>query len=398
MQDRRLSLRAHSPQNEDAEPAARLPRGPSRKRGRRAALKNETGFRLAIATTAADKTAQAYLPDFCAAGTLLVVVLVAELVAIVLTLAGNPAPGTFLVELSKLSLYVLWLALLSAAVLCRIRPRVEQLGKTQAFVISFLLLEVLCLLLAEATWQLTGGLDDVVVIQDSHGSFLLRTFAISSIVIALAMRYLYVASEWRRSIVLEAQSRISALQALIRPHFLFNSMNTIAALTRSDPRRAEEAVEDLADLMRANLGGPRDRVTLEDELEVTAIFQRIEKLRLGDRLVVRWDVEDLPMQALIPSLTIQPLVENAIYHGVESLAEGGEVVISGRQQGERVVMEIRNPRPKGDTPRRDGNRMALANIRQRFQLAYGSRGSVAVDEGESTFAVRLEFPLDEKPS
>lgn len=361
-------------------------------------MKNETGLRLAIATTAADKTAQAYLPDFCAAGTLLVVVLVAELVAIVLTLAGNPAPGTFLVELSKLSLYVLWLALLSAAVLCRIRPRVEMLGKTQAFVISFLLLEVLCLLLAEATWQLTGGLDGVVVIQDTHGHFLLRTFAISSIVIALAMRYLYVASEWRRSIVLEAQSRISALQALIRPHFLFNSMNTIAALTRSDPRRAEEAVEDLADLMRANLGGSRDRVTLEDELEVTAIFQRIEKLRLGDRLEVRWEIDDLPMRALIPSLTIQPLVENAIYHGIESLPAGGEVVLRGRQQGERVVIEIRNPRPRGNGPRREGNRMALSNIRQRFELAYGSRGSVAVDEGDASFAVRLEFPLEERPS
>lgn len=350
---------------------------------------------MAIAASTVDKTPQAYLPDFCAAGPLLVVVLVGELVAIVLTLASNPAPGMFLVELSKLSLYVLWLALLGAAVLCRVRARVELLGKTQAFVISFLLLEALCLILAETTWQLTARIGDGVVIQGGHGSFLLRTVTISSIVIALAMRYLYVASEWRRSIVLEAQARISALQALIRPHFLFNSMNTIAALTRSDPRRAEEAVEDLADLMRANLGGPKDRVTLREELELTALYQRIEKLRLGDRLKVRWDVEDVPMRTLLPSLSIQPLVENAIYHGIELLPEGGEVTVRGRCDGERVTIEIVNPRPAGTMRRREGNQMALENIRQRFELAYGTRASVTVEEEDNRFSVTLGFPLDE---
>ena len=137
------------------------------------------------------------------------------------------------------------------------------------------------------TYQLTRIYGEAVIINESHAGFILRTFAISSIVIALAMRYLYISSEWRRSIVLEAQARISALQALIRPHFLFNSMNTIASLTRTDPGRAEEAVEDLADLLRANLGGPKDRTTLKEELEVAAIYQRIEKLRLGERLNVR---------------------------------------------------------------------------------------------------------------
>jgi len=352
---------------------------------------------LARATIAVEKDAQAYLPDFCSAGTILVVVLVSALVAIVLTLAGSPVSGTFLVELAETSLFVLWLALLSAAVLCRIRGWVEAFGKTQAFVISFLLLEILCLLLAEAAWQLTGRFSQAII-ADSHGGFLLRTFAISSIVIALAMRYLYVSSEWRRSIVLEAQSRISALQALIRPHFLFNSMNTIAALTRSDPHRAEEAVEDLADLLRANLGGPKDRSTLKDELEVAGIYQRIEKLRLGDRLNVRWEVDDLPMNALLPNLTIQPLIENAIYHGVESVPDGGEVVVTGRKLGDRLAIEIRNPVEKGAKRLREGNRMALSNIRQRFELAYGTRADVDIHEGDNCFSIRLEFPFDEDSS
>ena len=132
---------------------------------------------MAKAITAIDREAQAYLPDFCAAGTLLVVVLVAVLVAIVLTLAGNPASGTFLVELAETSLFVLWLALLSAAVLCRIRGWVEGFGKTQAFVITFILLLVVCMLLAEAAFQLTGRFSNAII-ADSHGGFLLRTFLI----------------------------------------------------------------------------------------------------------------------------------------------------------------------------------------------------------------------------
>ena len=342
-----------------------------------------------------DRGSQAYLPDFCAAGTVLVIILVATLVAIMLTLASRPAPHTFLSELGGLAMYIVWLALLGTALMCRIRPWAEKLGKTQAFVISFLLLEILCLLVAELTWWLTGIFGEFVIIADSHGGFLLRTFAISSIIIALAMRYLYISSEWRRSIVVEAQSRISALQALIRPHFLFNSMNTIASLIRSDPVRAEEAVEDLADLLRANLGSAQNRTSLKEELEVAAIYQRIEKLRLGDRLHVRWKVGDLPMRALIPSLTIQPLLENAIYHGIEALPEGGEVTVTGARNGDDLEIEISNP-VAGDTERRTGgNRMAMANIRQRFALAYGNRADVRVDETDDRYSVRLRFPFDE---
>ncbi len=342
-----------------------------------------------------DKEAQAYLPDFCAAGAIFVVVLVAELVAILLTLAAHTTPGTFLTELAKMSMFILWLALLSAAILCKIRPWVEKFGDTQAFVFSFLLLELLSLVFAEITYQLTRIYGEAVIINESHAGFILRTFAISSIVIALAMRYLYISSEWRRSIVLEAQARISALQALIRPHFLFNSMNTIASLTRTDPSRAEEAVEDLADLLRANLGGPKDRTTLKEELEVAAIYQRIEKLRLGDRLKVRWNVSELPMRALIPSLTIQPLLENAIYHGIELLPDGGEVIVNGVRSDDSLEIEILNPVPLDTSGSKDGNQMALANIRQRFELAYGAAATVEVQESDDAYSVKLRFPYEE---
>lgn len=348
---------------------------------------------MASATDLPDQQTQAYLPDFCAPATILVVLLVAELVAIVLTLAGQVSPGSFLTELAKMSLYVLWLALLSCAVLCTARRWVEQSGKTLAFVVAFFILLLLCVVLAEVAWQITLQFGEAVIIDDSHAGFLLRNVAISAIVIALAMRYLYVASEWRRSIVLEAQARISALQALIRPHFLFNTMNTIAALVRSAPESAEQAVEDLSDLLRANLNNTQNRTALRDELEVAAIYQRIEKLRLGDRLSVKWQMGELPMQALIPSLTLQPLLENAIYHGIEQLPDGGEVRITGKRAGEQLQIDIRNPRA-ATGQREDGHGMALANIRQRFELAYGKQAVVEVEEDADSYNVRLLFPYE----
>ena len=350
---------------------------------------------MTAASDSDTRETQAYLPDFCAAGAVFIVVLIAELIAILLTLAAHNTPGLFLVDLARNSLFILWLAILACVVMCLFRSRLESSGKTRAFVLSFILLQLLCLLLAEISYQMAWRFPDFISIRGTHGDFMLRTFAISSIVFALSMRYLYVSSEWRRSIVLEAQARISALQALIRPHFLFNSMNTIASLTRTDPRQAEEAVEDLSDLLRANLGGSGDRTTLKAELEVAAIYQRIEKLRLGERLNVRWEVRDLPMRALIPSLTIQPLLENAIYHGIELLPEGGDVIVSGKRDDDFLDISISNPVAEGEKRAKGGNQMALENIRQRFELAYGNRATVDVDDSASAFAVRLRFPYEE---
>lgn len=338
---------------------------------------------------------QAYLPDFCSAGSVFIVVMVAELLAILLTLASSPESGRFMIELAKTSLFVLWLALLSSLVMCAFRDQLESAGKTRAFTLSFVVLLLLSLALAEIAWQITRAFSDLAIINDTHAGFLVRTFAISAIIIALAMRYLYVSSEWRRSVVLEAQARISALQALIRPHFLFNSMNTIASLTRSNPRQAEEAVEDLSDLLRANLGGSGDRTTLKSELEVAAIYQRIEKLRLGDRLNVRWDVSALPMRALIPSLVIQPLLENAIYHGIESLPDGGDVIVTGKRDGDYLTITVTNPVAATTSRSRSGNKMAMTNIQQRFELAYDARAHVHVDEDDDTFSVQLRFPYEE---
>jgi len=230
-----------------------------------------------------------------------------------------------------------------------------------------------------------------------HWPFLLRNAGIALIVMALLLRYFFVTHQWQKQVRAEALSRIQALQARIRPHFLFNSMNTIAALTRSDPKRAEEAVEDLADLFRATLRDSHSPLRLKEELELTRIYQRIEALRLGSRLDVRWDVAALPMRAFVPGLTVQPLLENAIYHGIEPLENGGTVTISGRVVDGEVEIIVSNPVAEVAAPGgpRAGNRLALDNIRQRLDLAYGGRGSLTVEQTPSRYQVTVRFPYAE---
>ncbi len=343
-----------------------------------------------------------FLPDFCAAGTVLAVVLIAELVALLLTIARQPIGESFWIELARISLFLLWIALTSAAVLCRSRAWLAPMSVVKSSAIMLVLLVLTVATLSEVVFRLgqvwgAGTSGAASLFPAEHGRFLLGNVAIGFIVSALTLRYFYVASEWKRSVELEARSRIRALQARIRPHFLFNSMNTIAALTRSDPARAEEAVEDLADLFRANLSETRSHITLKEELEVARIYQRIEQLRLGERLKVSWDVAELPMRALVPSLLVQPLLENAVYHGIEALPAGGTIMVSGRFDGDTIELELTNPVPLGtNRSERAGNRLALDNIRERLELAWPGRSAVSVDDAGQRYRVTLTFPFQER--
>jgi two-component system sensor histidine kinase AlgZ len=343
-----------------------------------------------------------YLPDFCATQTVLAVVLISELVAIVLTLARQELEHGFWIDLARTSLFLLWIGLSSATVLCYSRPVLARLSVARASLISLALLVAVTLLISEVTFWLGRmwfeGLESGVgtLFPTDHASFLLRNLFIAFIVSALALRYFFVAHEWRRNVEMKAKSRIDALQARIRPHFLFNSMNTIAALTRSNPAQAEEAVEDLADLFRANLKETRGRIPLKEELEVARLYQRIEELRLGGRLKVAWDIDALPLATLVPSLVVQPLLENAIYHGIEPLAEGGTVVVSGARKGDLIELRVSNPLPTSPAgPTRSGNRIALDTIRERLELAYPGRARVEVANTGAEYQVTLTFPLVE---
>jgi two-component system sensor histidine kinase AlgZ len=233
---------------------------------------------------------------------------------------------------------------------------------------------------------------------DSHWTFLARNAGITFVVTALALRYFYVTHEWRHNVELQAKARVHALQARIRPHFLFNSMNTIAALTRSNPARAEEAVQDLADLFRANLNEKRNQISLAEEIDVARTYQRMEQLRLGDRLSVEWKIDSLPTDALVPGLTLQPLLENAIYHGIEPRSDGGVVTVTGEFNKGMITIVVRNPVPLANLTVRDGNRLALANIKERLELMYGERATVKAGRFDDQYIVTLRFPFTAAPA
>ncbi len=338
-----------------------------------------------------------FLPDFCHPRAVLAVVLIFELIALMLAL-GRPNAPEFLTDLARLSLFAQWLGLTGAALLCSTRPRLARLPVAAAMAVIFaLLMSNTAFFSALAIWlgrhQRSIGLDAALFPVDQW-HFLLRNEAMCVIVTALLLRYFFVAHQWRHHVRAEARSRIDALQARIRPHFLFNSMNTIAALTRTDPARAEEAVEDLADLFRATLRDSDRPLTVEQELELARNYLRIEQLRMGRRLAVVWDVGEVPTAAKIPSLTLQPLLENAIYHGIEPLDAGGTVTVTGRVEAGRLVFRVANPLRSDRTARRGGNGLALDNIRQRLRLAYGQDGVLEVTPGEEHFEVVVRFPLE----
>jgi two-component system sensor histidine kinase AlgZ len=338
-----------------------------------------------------------FLPDFCASPAVLAVVLISELVAIIFAIARQGLHGNFLVDLAGSSLFLLWIGLTCAGVLCRTRPWLQTMSPARASTIAILLLVATIGIISELVFQLgdlwSRNLAKNVIFPRDHAAFLLRNLAVGFIVSALALRYFYVSAEWKRSVEMEALARIHALQARIRPHFLFNSMNTIAALTRSNPERAEQAVEDLADLFRASLSDATSRISLKDELDIARTHQRIEKLRLGERLEVFWDVDTVPMSTQVPSLIVQPLLENAVFHGIEMLPRGGRVSITARCVDDLVHLEVRNPVP--DQPgygEREGNRIALENIRQRLELAWPGRARVETEQKNGEFCARLIFP------
>ena len=188
-----------------------------------------------------------------------------------------------------------------------------------------------------------------------------------------------------------AEARLQALQARIRPHFLFNSLNAVLALIRRDPQRAERTLEDLADLFRTLMSDARQFVRLADELALLERYAEIEQLRLGERLRITWELDGAPDDALLPPLVLQPLLENAVYHGVEPATEAAEVLVRIERRGNRVLALIENPYIEAEAARA-GNRMALDNIRERLQLFFDAEARIATQAADGRYRVEIEIP------
>ncbi len=337
---------------------------------------------------ALESSNRSYLPDFCDGEVFLRLLLVVELIAIVFALVSYDSGGLF-VHIALISVIMLWVGLCSAAALCWFARR-DWLGDhvrttivTVAVVLAMTLFASL-LSLAVGEMLRFGSANSIALT-------LTRNLAVAAILVGLALRYFYLHYESDLRMQTEASARLQALQARIRPHFLFNSMNTIASLTHDQPDLAEHAIENLSDLFRASLAA-ESSITLAQELELTRSYVDLEALRLGDRLVVNWHLPEEEPKLNLPALTLQPLVENAIYHGIEPLSEGGTIDLVIDTVGDKIEISISNPVVPADAPRRKGNSMALDNIRERLALAFGGAASMELTEDETRYTVRLRIP------
>ncbi|MBI3714722.1 MAG: histidine kinase [Betaproteobacteria bacterium] len=192
-----------------------------------------------------------------------------------------------------------------------------------------------------------------------------------------------------------AEARLQALQARIRPHFLFNSINAVLSLIRSEPKRAERMLEDMAELFRVLMADNRQLVPLADEIALCRRFLDIEQIRLGERLQVNWRIDAMPRDALVPPLILQPLIENAVYHGIEPASGVGELNIHIEPKGKQLVIRMTNPYQAGST-HATGNRMAIANIKERLQLHFDAEASLKADVSGDRYLVTITLPTVEK--
>ncbi|MGH8160755.1 MAG: sensor histidine kinase, partial [Gammaproteobacteria bacterium] len=278
-----------------------------------------------IGHTGAPREQVELLPDLCSATATLPLVLLAVLVAAALAVARSWFAG-FWVDFGQLALLAEFLTLASAGGLCVLRRLLAGHSRIATIVLAFLLLAAIAWGIGEAAYFLLAAFGQPLPAgAPGRSLWVLRIVIVALIADALILRYLHVSAEWRERVRREAASRLEALTARIRPHFLFNTLNTAAALVAERPEEAERTLEDLSELFRANLTERAPRAALAEELALVRRYLAIESRRLGERLRIEWRIAPGAEEVLVPPLLLQPLVENAVTHGIEPSAAGGAI-------------------------------------------------------------------------
>ncbi|MFA0810351.1 sensor histidine kinase [Microbulbifer epialgicus] len=329
------------------------------------------------------------MPDLCNVTALAALVLMGELLALVLVLGLDGLREFSWQRLGLVSLVIQWVVLPSAAVLCRLRPYLAKLPQKHAGAISFIVaLAVLGTVMGVQRYLravlLQAGFDWWGFISDC---------LLGAICAGVVLRYAYLQQQLYNQQQAELGARIEALQSRIRPHFLFNSMNSLASLIAVDPDRAERLVENLCALFRASLADPK-LVPLQQEVSLAQRYLEIEALRLGERLKQHWQLDEGLEEIQLPSMLLQPLLENAVLHGVAKIREGGEITVKlGVEEG-TLRIAIKNPLPQETVrPSWESNGMAMENIRQRLVAYYGDRFKFTARREEGHYRVALQLPL-----
>ena len=320
------------------------------------------------------------LPNFCNMGTSLRILVIVDAASVLAAAAKAPTIAMLWQELLSISAVLQPILLLSLITLCLANRFLARISY-QRGVIAVITVE-LCL--TTAIYMLnqrflgyyeTNELQRYWFFSGSMTAFLLAYFNLRSRALSPAL----------------AEARLQALQARIRPHFLFNSINAVLSLIRTDPKRAERALEDMADLFRVVMADNRQLTTLEREIELCKEYLNLEQLQLGERLQITWHIDKMPKGALIPPLALQPLLENAVYHGIEPSSQAGEININIYSTRNQVNLVLRNPYQQ-DGDHHAGNKMALQNIRERLALHFDAEASLTTKISGNSFQVHIIIP------
>lgn len=320
------------------------------------------------------------LPNFRNLGVVLRILLVVNgaslLLAVVRTATWDAVPDDFMVQ----AVLVQPVLLLSLVALYAASPALSRIpyprGAAAVLGVSAACAALVFLLVRDMSG---GAFPDL-------GRFLVVSVAVAAVLLG------YFDLRGRALSPALTEARLQALQARIRPHFLFNSINAVLSLIRSDPRRAEQALEDMAELFRVAMSDTRKLSPLAREVELCRQYLELEALRLGDRLRVEWHTEKMPGEALVPPMILQPLVENAVYHGIEPGASPGVVTINVYKNRDEIHMAIKNPYHAGGSEHA-GNRIALANIRERLSLHFDAEARLDTQVSGGTYQVHITLPF-----
>ena len=320
------------------------------------------------------------LPDFRNLGTILRVVIAANAMAAVAALVEQPRPELWLAEFMANAGTLEPNLLLVLAILYALQPWLAR----QPYPTGAGLVATVTLVSGIAVHALVNW------IVPSPPGALLRHLLLALLLASALLAYFHLRAKALSPAITEA--RLQALQARIRPHFLFNSINAVLSLVRTDPRQAEVALQDMADLFRVLMRDNRDLAPLADEVELCRQYLALEKLRLGERLQVEWHLNSMPGDALVPPLVLQPLLENAVYHGIEPSSEPGVLSINIFCKGGDVHAILRNPYQTKGGRHHAGNKMAIANVRERLALHFDAEGSLESKVAAETYEVHLRMP------
>ena len=317
--------------------------------------------------------------DACHVGVVLRAVLFVEAVVAVGAMFGAATPVDWLTRLSLLTGGALPATLVWLIAACSLKKVLARLSNIAQYMAGAML-GALAGLYGGGVLALVGLLDPIPWVACAFSGIILA----AALVAALVLRAKAITPA-------STTARLAELQARIRPHFLFNTLNSAIALVRAEPAKAETLLEDLSDLFRHALIDQGQSVSLGDEIALARRYLAIEQVRFGERLQLEWSIDLHGNAALLPPLLLQPLVENAVRHGVEPSAAGARVRISTQRRGSRVVIKVTNTVPEG--PGEPGHGLALANVRDRLSLLHDVQGQFQSGLKDGVYQVRIEVPV-----